>query len=496
VRRGQVCSAGPAEPPLAAVEKVNGGLRLAACDPGAVRLGLAPGLTLADARARIPELAVVEADPGADGRLLAELAALCDRYTPLVALDPPHGLLLDVTGCAHLFGGEARLSRQLCGRLRRLGFAVRATLAGTPDAARALVRFAEVETVPRGADEAAARSLPVAALGVAEETVVALSRAGLKRLGDLADRPPETLVARFGADLVRRLERILGRADMRIVPLRPPPDCMVERHFGEPLLDPAGLQAVLRDLMAGAARRLEERGEGGRRFEASFFRTDGAVRRIAVETGRPSRDGDAVLRLFAERFEALADPLDPGSGFDAVRLAVSVCEPLAPVQPGLDGRAVGDEALGQLVDRLVARFGRERVLRFVARDTHLPERAAAAVPAADAAAAALPWPQPEAAEPPLRPLQIFDVPQPIETLAEVPDGPPLRFRWRRVLHEIARAEGPERIAAEWWRVGADEPTRDYFRVEDTAGRRFWVFRQGLYGRESGQPRWFLHGLFA
>jgi protein ImuB len=164
-------------------------------------------------------------------------------------------------------------------------------------------------------------------------------------------------------------------------------------------------------------------------------------------------------------------------------------------QPSLDGRAVEDEAVAALVDRLVTRFGRDRVLRFMAQDTHHPVRAAKAVSAA-APAPAIAWPAPEAGEPPARPLQLFEPPQPIETLAEVPDGPPMRFRWRRVLHEIARAEGPERIAPEWWRDGPAEPMRDYYRVEDAQGRRFWLFRAGLYERGSEPPRWFLHGLFA
>lgn len=527
-------SAGQGERPLVLVEKDHGALRLADCDRRAIGLGLTRGLTLADARARIPDLAVAEADPAADQRLLAELAAFCDRFTPLVALDPPHGLVLDITGCAHLFGGEAALRQALGARLRRLGFSLRASIAGTPEAARAFARFGGEALSPPGGDEERARRLPVAALEAAPETVLALSRAGLKTLGDLAQRPSHTLSARFGEALATRLGRILGREDARITPLRPPPDCMVERHFPEPLQDSDGLDAIVARLLAEAVRILEARGEGGRAFELGFFRSDGAVRRLALETGRPSRDAAAILRLYRERIDTLADPLDPGFGFDAIRLAVPICEPLGTPQASLDGRALEDEAVADLVDRLVARFGRERVLRFAARDSHHPEREASLVSAAAAkAGGAMPWPLPEPDEPPVRPLQLFEPPQPVETLAEVPDGPPLRFRWRRVLHEIARAEGPERIAPEWWRDGGalsarlatagrqesvpaqeaahgvdrktdsqscgpcpEELTRDYYRVEDAEGRRFWLFRAGLYGRETTAPRWYLHGLFA
>lgn len=476
------------------VETHRNALRLADCDPHAVRLGLTRGLTLADARARIPGLVVADAEPEADRRFLDALVAFCERFTPLVALDLPHGLLLDITGCAHLFGGEAALFDGIARRMKRSGLALKAAIAGTPEAARAVSRFGAGGIVATGADEDATRPLPIAALGISAETVIALSRAGLKTIGDLADRPSVALSARFGEEIATRLRRALGHEDARITPLRPPPDCVVERHFAEPLLDAQGLEEVVTRLIGEAGRLLEQRAEGGRAFAFHFFRTDGMVRRLSIETGRPSRDARAILRLYRERIDTLSDPLDPGFGFDAVRLAVPVCEPLNEAQASLDGRAVEDDAVADLVDRLVARFGRDRVLRFVAQDTHDPRREARAVPVA-AAVKGIAWSAPLPNEPPTRPLQLFEPPQPVETLAEVPDGPPLRFRWRRVLHEIARAEGPERIAPEWWRDGPQPPMRDYYRVEDAQGRRFWLFRAGLY--EGGEPpRWFLHGLFA
>ncbi len=494
-RTTQAAGAGRDEVPLVVIEKRHGALALAACDPRALRLGLQPGLSLTDARARHPDIDVVEADPEADSQAIADLAAFCDRITPLVALDPPHGLMLDITGCAHLFGGEDRLDQSLRRRFQGWGLHARAAIAGAPDAARALARFGAGGICPPGEDEKAAQSLPLAALEAPAETAIALSRAGFRTLGDLAIRPSAILSARFGEDLGVRLRRILGREDRRITPLRPLPDCMVERRFAEPLSHDEGISHALSRLADEATKALERRGEGGRRFEASFFRSDGATRRIAVETARPMRDSAALMRLLREKLDALNDPLDPGFGFDAIRLAVPLCEPLHPAQPSLDGKVVEDQALADLVDRLMARFGRDRVVRFLAQDTHIPERAAKSAPAASPEIAAE-WPRPRPGEPPCRPLQMFDPPQPIEAMAEIPDGPPLRFRWRRVAHEIARAEGPERIAPEWWRDGHDEPIRDYYRVEDARGHRFWVFRRGLYGEQAGEPRWFLHGVFA
>ena len=496
LQRQNARSGAPDEPALVLVEKDHGALRISACDRRAIKLGLRPGLTLADARARIPDLVALDAQPEADARFIQRLAAFCDRFTPLVALDPPHGLMLDITGCAHLFGGEEGLVELIAGKMRAGRLGIRSAIAGTPEAARAASRFGRGGIIPPGGDEAMARGLPLAALELPAETTTALSRAGLKTLADLADRPSMTLSSRFGEALVTRLRRILGREDTRITPLRPPPDCVVERHFAEPMLDMDGLETVIERLIGEAARVLELRGEGGRVFEISIFRTDGAVRRLTIETGRPSRDARAILRLWRERVDTLSDPLDPGFGFDAVRLAVPLCEPLNQAQVNLDGRAVEEDAVADLVDRLVTRFGRDRVLRFAALDSHDPRREARAISAAAPLGKEISWPAPEPDAPPARPLQLFEPPQPIETLAQVPDGPPLRFRWRRVLHEIARAEGPERIAPEWWRDGPSEPIRDYYRVEDAQGRRFWLFRAGLYERDSEMPRWFLHGLFA
>lgn len=484
----------PAEP-LVLVQPVKGALRLAAVSREAVALGLTPGLTLADARARIPLLAVVDHDPQADATLLGSMAEECERWTPLAALDPPDGLILDVTGCAHLFGGEAALRARIVRRFQRGGFETRATIAGTPDAARALARFGGMKIASAGGDEAAVRPLPIEALGLENETRAALALAGLKRVADLADRPSRPLAARFGEDLPTKLRRALGFEDRRITPMRPPPACIVEQRFSEPIAHAEAIENALLLLIGRAAKQLESAGQGGRAFEASFFRTDGAVRRITVETGRPSRDADAILRLLRERLDALADPLNPGYGFDLIRLAAPVAEPLSPLQPVFDGKAAEEDEISDLVDRLVARFGASRVLRFSATDTHDPTRASRLAPASSPANLRSGWPTAEPGEPPLRPLQLFDPPQPIETLAETPDGPPIRFRWRRVLHMIARAEGPERIGPEWWRDG-QSPTRDYYRVEDLEGRRFWLFRAGLYQRETDRPRWYLHGLFA
>jgi len=461
-------------------------MRLVAVSRSAVSIGMSPGLTLADARARQPDIIAVDIDRQADAAWLERIADGCDRYTPMVAIDGTDGLILDISGCAHLFGGEEALRDDLVARLRRLGMHVRAALADTPDAARAHSRH----------DGSAIGALPVDALELDPQDTQALRRAGLKRIGDLTSRPSAPLSARFGEATSDKLARLAQGRDIRITPRRPIPALILERRFAEPLGHVDGAMAAIEDLGVDAAVRMDEMHRGGRRFEARLFRTDGLVRSLRIETGLPTRDVPLLMRLFAERMDSLNDPIDPGFGFDLVRLAVPVLEVVSPLQLQLEGGAIADDELARLVDRLSTRLGRHRVRRLAPQDSHIPEQAVLAFPAISAIDNAV-WPEPEAGEPPLRPIHLFDPPQPIEVIAGVPDGPPQRFRWRRHLHEVVHAEGPERIGALWWRradnVGL---SRDYYRIEDAKGARFWLFRHGLYGREVETPIWYMHGLFA
>jgi len=485
----------PPDFPLVLVEKVKGASRLVAISAEARRAGLSTGLTLADARARLPDLRVEEMDRHADAALLADIADDCDRISPVVMLDAPDGVLIDITGCDHLFGGEAKMRLGVSQRLRRAGLHVRTVIAGAPDTARALARFGRIAIVPPGGEAEAVRRLPIAALGLAEADRIAVSRAGLKTIGALLDRPGELFSARFGAEMTLRLRRLAGTATAPLTPRRSIPLVFAERRFAEPIGRSEDIEATLGDLVREATETLFTRREGGRVFEASFFRADGAVRHVTVETGRPVRDVAAVLRLFRERLETLADPLDPGFGFDQVRLGVLVAEAFAASQPGLDGHAIEADEVADLADRLSTRFGADRVVCFLREDTHIPERAAREAPASFNPMTSAVWPAPEPGEPPLRPLHMLDPPQPVSVaMAEIPDGPPRRFTWRRRRHDIVRAEGPERIAPEWWRT-PEAATRDYYRVEDEEGRRFWLFRAGSYGEGAG-PSWYLHGVFA
>lgn len=476
--------------------KVKSAVRLATVCARGSKLGLAPGLTLADARVRVPELVAVEEDVSADRAWLERLAAGCGRYTPSVAVDAPDGVILDVGGAAHLWGGDRALAADATGRFARLGMTVVHAFADRADAARALARYAGVPVE----DEAeAVRRLPVAALRLEAPSEIALRRAGLKTVGDVAARDPAAIAARFGEGAVTALRRMIGEAEGPLVPRPHVAALVVERRFAEPVAKTDYVLGVLDALLVEAAAKLAARGQGGRRFEAALFRADGLVQPLAVETGRPMRDPAAVMRLFRERVDALADPIDPGFGFDMVRLAVSRTEPLGAMQLRLEGGAVAEAELAALIDRLGARHGAARIRRLRPRDSHIPEGAQLSLPAIECAERGG-WDVLSPGEPPLRPIQLFTPPQRIEVIAEVPEGPPFRFRWRRAMHRVARAEGPERIAPEWWRRSdgkiAGGLTRDYYRIEDERGGRFWIFRHGLYGAEAAMPNWYLHGLFA
>jgi protein ImuB len=492
--------------PSVVVAKENNALQIYSLDDAAAGFGLDIGQPLANARAICPHLKVFDADEAADAKTLGDIADWCDRFTPLVALDPPHGLFLDITGCAHLFGGEAALLRLLCDVLTAQGFTVSAAIAATSVCARTMTRHVHGRIVPDGEEADAVGPLPVFTLGADSAITSGLRRAGLKTIGDVASRARHEITARFGARFTTLLEHALGQGDAPISPRKPLPDYIVEQRFAEPVATEGVISATLSRLAATLVVAMEKQGKGARRLEAGFFRTDGAVRVLAVETGQPVTKGAMVDRLFRERLEALNDPLDPGFGFDLIRLSASRTEIVVQQQRDLDAHVHDNDAPADLIDRIAARIGGKRVVVHLPQDTHIPEYAVLGAPAQHhlAAATHAAWPTRAAGEPPLRPLRLFEKPEPIKVpLATVPDGAPRHFTWRRAVHAVVRVEGPERIAMEWWKHDGKVLTRDYFRVEDEAGLRFWIFRDGLYESElidaEGKPvpaNWFVHGLFA
>lgn len=513
--------------PLVVAAKIDNAYQLTAVDDAATSLRLFEGLPLATARAMVPALQIVDDDPVADHATLCHIADWCDRFTPLVAIDGLRGLLLDITGCAHLFGGEAALMAAACAALTRQGFVVSGAIAGTAVAARALARSRHGQVVRSGDEARAVARLPVAMLGVDEKIVRGLQRAGLKTIGDVATRKPSEIAARFGENFVFVLQQALGQDDAPISPRKPAPDFVAEKRFAEPVATEDTIAATISSLSDMLVAAMERHGKGARRLVASFFRTDGVVRNITVDAGQAVTQTRIVDRLFAEKLDTLTDPLDPGFGFDLIRLSASQTVEVTGTQQGFDTAANAIHDIAQLVDRLTARIGRHRITVHLPQGTHVPERAALALPAQQHLAQALQaeWEGRVSGEPPLRPLRLFARPEPIEVTAEVPDGPPVQFRWRNTLHLLSHVEGPDRIAMEWWRIFAAAQaedsdndfthiyppqegtslqariseqllTRDYFRTEDEDGARHWIYRSGIFAREVPDFRWFMHGLFA
>ena len=472
-----------------------------------------PGQPLADARAMFPGLCTLEADPQADARALDGLAAWCGRYTPWTAVDESSarpgdgGLWLDITGCAHLFGGEEALLRDLLFHIRRFGYAAYAALADTPGAAWAVARFAQTaergfSIVPGNGFRRALAPLPIAGLRLDAGSVEGLERVGLRRIGDLIDMARAPLAARFGDALIRRLDQALGTRAETLSPRVPVPTLLARLAFAEPISRAEDIHAAIRRLLDDLCAQLAAFQQGARRLDLVLYRTDGTHVGIGIGTSRAARDANHLERLFREKIERL----DPGFGVEVMTLFVPAADALGPVQIGLDTLALANaqEGLARLVDRVGNRLGAANVSRLAAQASHVPEKACREIPAL-APAPNIPREAledgPHRSRQP-RPLHLLAWPDPIEVMAPVPDHPPVMFRWGRMQHRVVRADGPERIGPEWWleeqlldAASGERATRDYYRVEDTEGRRFWLYREGLY-KPGLPPRWYLHGVFA
>lgn len=447
--------------------------------------GVATGARVVDMRALCPTLRVEYADLGGDRAALARLALWARRWCPWTAVDG-QGLILDTTGSDHLWGGEPEMLQEIEARLSLLGVSARLALAPTWGAAWALARFGPVRAIWRGPADLA--PLPVAALRLKPETILLLHRLGLKTIGALAEVPRLSLARRFSrADLAAnpllRLDQITGHLAEPLAPPEVPPVFRADATLAEPIFDPTHhLPGLCADLCA----QLTAAGHGARRLRLTIYRTDGEVGRIDVAMASASHEAAHLAFLFRDRVEKI----NPGFGFDLISLEASVIEPLDVVQNTLAGGTDAALELSHLIDRLAVRFGAGVLSRPVSRASHIPERAEMR---------AAPLTTVQDTPPPLadRPLRLLDHAEEIRVLYAVPEGPPAQFVWRRVTHRTVRYAGPERIAPEWWQDRPGTRLRDYFKVEDEAGRRYWLYREGLHddGR-GGDPRWFLHGMFA
>lgn len=498
----------PAEAaPFALVEKGAHGLTLSGLNDAARALGLRHGQAHADACAIAPVLVSAPAEADRDRAMLKKLVLWAERWSPAVAVDANmpelEGLFLDVTGAAHLWGGEAGLLADIRTRLAGAGITARAALAGTAGAAWALARFTAHEDpiAPPGQERAALAALPVEGLRLSARAAQLLGRFGLRRIGDLYPLPRAGLARRFrgaeGLEVVGQLDRALGTVAEALACEQRPAAYRAWRVFFEPITVPeaAALQAepLVRDLCAA----LERDGMGARRVLVTGFRVDGRATLLEAALGTASRKPEHILRLLRERGW---ERLDLGFGVDALMVSATAAEPLGAVQTDSQAGTVQADAAARaaLFDRLTARLGAEAVGRPELRESWIPERSEGL---ADPSAPFLS--QLQCDDPP-RPILLLPTPEPIEAMAELPEGAPARFTWRRVARRVVRSTGPERLSPEWWRTsagskfgGRPERTRDYYSLEDAEGGRYWVFREGLYNREDSErePGWWMHGLF-
>jgi protein ImuB len=509
-------------PVVLTVEGTHGPI-IHAVTKAAAERGARPGARLTDARALDPALVALPADPEGDAATVKRLAKWAGRWSPLVEVDPStglgtdgDGLRLDVTGVAHLFDGEEGLVRDIRKRFAGIGLTVRVAIAPTAAAAWALAHHSPCICAEGIGDRIA--PLHVSALRLDADTVRTLERLGLKTIGALIDVPRLALARRFrGAeDVVDALDRALGRKPepLTAAPVAPPPRALLKLE--EPATHPEAAAQALERLIPPLVKELERRRLGARRLSLTGYRVDGNVGIASVATAIPSRDPKHLQRLLADK----ATTLNPEFGFDAFALTADWTEDLGAAQDSLVEEPSGERELARLVDRLTVKLGPRAVRRPLSEESHLPERASGWISAIHSSHSLLGegnrsksgggavsgritplhhaphGPPARANSGRIRPQRLLDRPEAIDVIYATPEGMPRRFMWRRAVHDIARVEGPERIAPEWWRQPSSTRLRDYYRVEDGEGRRYWIYREGLIGDgRGGAPNWFIHGLF-
>ncbi|WP_207099679.1 Y-family DNA polymerase [Paracoccus shandongensis] len=489
--RRQAPEAAPSpEAPLILVGRVgNRRLVMAACAL-AQDLGLSAGMPVSKAQALVPGLQVLPHDPAADAASLERLALwVLQRVSPIVAVDPPDGLVIDSTGADHLHGGEAALLETLIGRLVMSGVTARAAIADTWGAAHALARHRAdpMHLAEVGTAEELLSPLPLSALRLPLATLASLRALGFACIGDLLHQPRAPLTRRFGPELCRRLDQALGHASEPIVPLRPDSLVEVRRSFAEPIAAAETIARYIGKLVRALCVALEERGLGARRLDLLCWRVDAHVQTVRVGLARPQRDPQRLTRLLCERIETIS----PGYGIEILSLTAVMVERLEARQVASSLLEAPSPDLSLLVDVLANRVGARGVYRMAPVPSDVPERSVTRIPPlSEPVGAGWPdhWP---------RPTRLLPRPEPIETMALLPDHPPVWIIWRGIRRKVARADGPERVFGEWWKRDAERvAVRDYFRIEDDAGERFWVFRAGDgENSETGSHRWFLHGVF-
>jgi protein ImuB len=476
--------------PLVVIARSGSKRWIAAADQAATKLGLRVGMPAAKAQALVQGLSMIDADPSADLAALERLTVWAlSQYSPVVAMDPPDGIVMDTEGADHLQGGEELMLSGLVNRLRGRGLAAHAAIADTWGAAHALARTASRETVivARGETHKAVNRLPLSSLRLPSETVASLRTLGFTTVGDLAGTPRAPLTLRFGPEVGRRLDQMFGRVAEPIDPIRVAELMEVQKSFAEPIGTAETIEKYLTRLVRQLCHELEKRGLGVRRADLIIHRVDNTVQALRAGTAKPARDVAWLTKLFRDRIERI----EPGFGIEKLSLAAIIAEPLIEAQSASSLIEEPITDVTPLIDVLGNRGG-QRIFRVAPVASDVPERSVQRIaPTADEDGATWPmhW---------LRPPRLMPRPELIDVIALLPDHPPVSFTWRGKRRRVKRADGPERIFGEWWQRSAEWiAVRDYFVVEDDTGERFWIFRSGDgVDTDTGSQKWFLHGVFA
>lgn len=464
----------------------HGRMIITAASPQAEMQGLTIGMVAADAKAIVPSLQVIDGIPGKELKLLTLLGGWCIRYTPIVAIDPPNGLILDVSGCSHLWGGEKSYLEDLLNRLRSKGFDVQAAIADTVGAAWAIARFGKTKPIiESGAHAETLLSLPPAALRLDELVLDRLQKLGLRSIRSFIGIQRSALRRRFGQHLLLRLDQAMGQEEEILQPLQPIEPYSERLPCLEPIRTAVGIEIAIRRLLEMICKRLKQEGKGLRSATLKCYRLDGKVQQIAIATSSATYRVSHLFKLF----ELKICTIRPDLGIELFVMEAVKVEDVSQTQevlwagkPGLE-----DAEVAELLDRLTGKAGAHVIHRYMPVEQYWPERSFKQTSSLQDKPE-ISW---RSDRP--RPICLLSKPESIEVTALIPDSPPMLFIYKRKIHQIKKADGPERIEREWWVENGEH--RDYYTVEDSEGRRYWLFRLGHYSDDKSH-QWFIHGFFA
>ncbi|TDN95839.1 Y-family DNA polymerase [Sunxiuqinia elliptica] len=461
----------------------RGRMEVRAVSPALIKEGITPGMVVADVRAIFPEVDVFLDDPEADREILDRAAEWCLRYSPEVAVDYPDGVMLQIAGCPHLWGGELAYLESITASLNRGGYRVAVGIADTVGAAWAIAHYGGSQRIiGDGKQGEALLELPPEALRVERATLQLMAKLGFHTIGQLLKIPRASLRRRFGTNFLLRLGQALGTEREVFKPIEPVPVFLERLPCMEPIRTAKGIEIALKRLLDLLCERLVREGKGMRMGVFKGYRLDGEVVQISIGTSRASRNTMHLYKLFVLKIPEL----EPALGIELFSLEATLVEELDEWQETFWGVGSSDQKkLAELLDNLAGKLGKESISRYLPQEHHWPENSVKITRKLEEQS------KTEWRTDHLRPLNLLPNPEPIEVMVTLPDYPPLHFRYRGEIIRVVRADGPERIEQEWWLQTG--PSRDYFRVEDERGVRYWLFRLGIYGKE--KTKWFLHGYF-